>query len=55
MRGTRIDAMRAVHSLIIPAVIAFALALPSCKREERGFRVSPPNAQTAEMVRVVAR
>src|SRR5579884_110484 len=41
-----------VTCLIAPLALGFALALPSCKREERGFRVAPPAAQAIETVRV---
>jgi cytochrome c oxidase cbb3-type subunit III len=46
--------MRLAHSDIVRlcrlCAIALALASASCKREERGFRVSPPAARTIETI-----
>src|ERR1051326_9368547 len=33
-------------------IIMLAFALIACKREERGFRVSPPNAATINTIRL---
>src|SRR5690242_8929178 len=43
MRGTRST---------IALTLLLAVSLPACKREDRGFRVSPPNAVAPDAVRL---
>jgi hypothetical protein len=49
MRSSPVTNTRPIKSAIAIVIVAAAFTATSCKREERGFRVQPPDAQRVDL------